>query len=72
MLEKSKWQPQAVAILICKGIPVWHPLIRWWGRWRKIQSPISAKELLNDGWQPGPDLGKELQRLRQEEIDRFQ
>ena len=40
------------------------PLLRWLWRWRLIQSPVSAQELLRDGWSSGPALGEELRRQR--------
>ena len=40
------------------------------GRWREIKSPVPALKLIEQGWQSGPALGAELQRLRLEEIDR--
>ncbi len=63
-LEDQKWSPEAVALLACKGHKVWHYLIRWWGRWRHIRPSVSASELIKKGWEPGPKLGKEIQRLR--------
>ena len=40
------------------------PLLRWLWRWRLIQSPVNAKELLAQGWSRGPELGQELRRRR--------
>ena len=45
-------------------------LLRWWGRWRKIKSPKSARHLLASGWSSGPALGQELNRLRREAQDK--
>ena len=39
-------------------------LLRWLWRWRLIQSPVSAQDLLRDGWSSGPALGAELRRQR--------
>ena len=36
---------------------VWKPLLRWWGRWRHVQAPVTARELLAQGWSAGPELG---------------
>ena len=45
------------------------PLLRWLMRWRLIQSPLSAKELINQGLSAGPALGARLQELRAEAIN---
>ena len=68
-LENGPWSPGAIAVYICEGGILWRPLIRWWGRWRQIKSPITPKELIQEGWQPGPELGAELTRLRKEILD---
>ncbi len=69
-IESRSWSAPAIAISICNGTSIWRVLLRWWGRWRRIKSPISARELIQKGWQPGPRLGKELSRLRKELIDK--
>ena len=69
-LEANSWQPEAVALCVCLGVPMWRPLLRWWGRWRQVKSPVSAQALIDQGWRPGPALGAELQRLRLELIDK--
>ena len=63
-LEGRGWSPQAVALTVAQQPPQWRPLLRWWGRWRHIQSPQSARQLIAEGWQPGPGLGEELRRRR--------
>ncbi len=68
-LEVPDWSPQAVAITISKGGILWQPLLRWFQRWRYINSPTSAKQLLQNGWEPGPGLGFELKRLREEQLE---
>ena len=45
------------------------PLLRWLLRWRLIQSPLSAKELMNQGLSAGPQLGSRLKELRAEAIN---
>ena len=45
-------------------------LSQWLSIWRNIKSPISAKELIDQGWKPGNKLGSELTRLRYKEIDK--
>ena len=69
-LEGQVWRSEAVALSICMALPMWRQMLRWWARWRKIKSPVPALKLIEQGWQSGPALGAELQRLRLEEIDR--
>lgn len=58
-------QPQLVLLQLGPGSQPWRrPLLRWLWRWRLMQSPVSAKELLNQGWSRGPELGQELRRRR--------
>ncbi len=67
-LEQQAWGAEAVALLVTQNPLQRRPLLRWWGRWRHCTSPFTAKELLAQGWQPGPELGKELQRLRRQRL----
>ncbi len=68
-LEKGSWGVDSVALTICLGKQHWPKLLHWWGKWRHITSPISANSLLEQGWEAGPQLGQELERLRFIEID---
>ncbi len=68
-IEKLNLSPNAIALSICFRVKIWRPLLRWWGRWRLVESPISAKQLLHEGWKPGPEIGKELNRLRAKKLD---
>ena len=63
-LEGGGWPPQTVALMVTLRPAAWRPLLRWWGRWRHLQSPQSARQLMAEGWQPGPTLGEELRRRR--------
>ena len=67
-LEQQAWGAEAVALLVSQNPPQRRPLLRWWGRWRHCTSPLTAKDLLAQGWQPGPALGAELQRLRRQRL----
>ena len=71
IIESQNWHPDAVALAICNANPMWRKLLKWWNRWRFIKSPISAKELIKIGWEPGPKLGKHLQKLRREKLDNY-
>jgi poly(A) polymerase len=73
-LEQRGVAPDAVAYAVCllaadsATSGVWKPLLRWWGRWRHVQSPVTARELLAQGWSAGPELGAELRRLRRQRL----
>ena len=58
-------QPTQTLLLTGPNFSPWRrPLLRWLLRWRLIQSPVSAQELLSHGWTSGPALGEELRRQR--------
>ena len=63
-LEQRRWQPEAVALAVTLQPKPWKRLLRWWGRWRRIQAPQTARDLIASGWQPGPAIGEELRRQR--------
>ena len=63
-LEQQGWQPEALALVVTLRPQQWKPLLRWWGRWRSIQAPQKARDLIAAGWQPGPGIGEELRRQR--------
>jgi poly(A) polymerase len=69
-LETKGWMPETVVLMVCSQPPQWKPLLRWWGRWRHLKSPRTARDLIADGWLSGPALGNELHRLRLEELKR--
>ena len=41
----------------------------WLNKWRYIESPIKGDDLINQGWEVGPDLGIEIKRQRMKLID---
>ena len=69
-LEARGAKAESVALLICQMPIQWKALLRWWGRWRKMKAPKTARQLLDLGWSPGPALGQELRRLRREALDK--
>ena len=69
-IEQKGWSPEVVALALTLKPRQWKPLLRWWGRWRRIQAPQTAHDLIAIGWQPGPAIGEELRRQRSEEQDR--
>ena len=69
-LEHQGCSPEAVALAVTLRPPQWKPLLRWWGRWRRIQAPNTARDLIAAGWQSGPAIGAELRRQRSAAQDR--
>ena len=63
-IEQRGWPPEVVALVVTLKPKQWKPLLRWWGRWRQIQAPQTARDLIAAGWQPGPAIGEELRRQR--------
>jgi poly(A) polymerase len=63
-IEQQGWPPEVVALVVTLKPKQWKPLLRWWGRWRRIQAPQTARDLIAAGWQPGLAIGAELRRQR--------
>ena len=71
-LESPGLSPEAVALQISLGGLHWRPLLRWWGRWRHLRSPIPAQALIQEeGLRPGPALGQRLKALRFQALDQL-
>ena len=75
LLEAPGCSADAVALgLVCSagGMQPWRqwrrPLLRWWWRWRHIQAPLQASDLIAQGLKPGPALGARLRQLRAEAL----
>jgi poly(A) polymerase len=59
----------AVALALAAGIGPRRPLLRWWLRWRHLQAPFTAGELMErENLGPGPALGQRLRQLRAERL----
>ena len=67
-IEAGRWSPESVALAVLDNPPWRRPLLRWWGRWRHVVSPISASELIAQGVSPGPRLGEALRREREQAL----
>ncbi|WP_231856959.1 MULTISPECIES: CCA tRNA nucleotidyltransferase [unclassified Synechococcus] len=65
-IEAGRWSVEAVALAVLDNPPCWRPLLRWWGRWRHVASPVSARELMAEGLRPGPELGEALRQGREQ------
>ncbi|WP_269622372.1 CCA tRNA nucleotidyltransferase [Prochlorococcus marinus] len=70
LIESHTLNPNAIAISISLGKPLWRYLLHWWGRWRHIKSKTTAQNLMKKGWSEGPELGMELKRLRDMELNK--
>ena len=72
LLEGHGNFPEAVALALVAGDGPRRPLLRWWFRWRHLQPPCTAAELMDrEGLAPGPGLGERLRQLRAEQLDRL-
>ena len=69
LLEEHGWVPEAVPLALAAGLGPRRPLLRWWLRWRRLRSPLPARELIAMGLSPGPALGRRLAELRQQRLD---
>jgi poly(A) polymerase len=67
-LEAPGGSPEAVLLALVMGTAPRRPLLRWWLRWRHLRAPVSAADLIGRGVRPGPALGQELRRLRQQRL----
>ena len=68
-VEGRGWSPELVALAVALRPPQWKSLLRWWGRWRHVKPTRTARELLEEGWQPGAALGAELRLLRRRALE---
>ena len=68
-LEIRSWSAESVALTVAMGVSCWRPLLRWWGRWRKIASPLSAKDLIAGGMVSGPEIGVVLHQARLKKLE---
>jgi poly(A) polymerase len=67
-LEAPGGSAEAVLLALVTGTAPRRPLLRWWLRWRHLKAPHTAAELIARGVKPGPALGEELRRLRQQRL----
>ena len=69
LIEDAKWQADSIGLAICQEITLYQPLLLWFKRWRLIKSPISAKDLIAQGWEPGPSIKRKLKELREKKLN---
>jgi poly(A) polymerase len=73
LLEGSGLSAEAVALAIAAGAVPRRPLLHWWGRWRHLEAPLTAQQLMQrEQLQPGPQLGLRLRQLRAERLDQLE
>lgn len=68
LLEEPGHGADAVALALAAAVGPRRPLLRWWLRWRHLQAPITAAQLLAAGVRPGPELGERLRRARRQRL----
>ncbi len=71
IIEDINPNPYSVALAACITDSARKPLLNWWTYWRKVTPDITAKNLLENQFEEGPLIGKELNRLRLLKIDRL-
>ena len=65
-------QPELVVALALSTRSVHRrPLIHWLWRWRHVQPDVTAQDLLQQGWSPGPALGATLKARRAERLNQL-
>ena len=69
VLEEINADEASFILEICKKNHFRKYLSSWLYNWKNIESPIKGDELINQGWQPGPELGIEINRQRMKLID---
>ena len=70
LLEAPGFSAEVVALALASGLGPRQPLLHWWLRWRHVQAPFTASDLMaKEGLKPGPALGARLRQLRVERLD---
>ena len=54
---------------ICRDNPLKEYLKSWLFNWKNIESPIKGDDLIARGWEPGAEIGIEINRQRMKLID---
>jgi len=68
-LEQWPQAVEAVPLALAVGAVPRRPLLAWWLRWRFLDAGVQARDLLAQGFTPGPALGQRLRELRRQRID---
>ncbi len=70
-IEQKNLDPETVKLLICEGGKFWRPFLRWLIIYRYIKSNKNGEVLKKEGWKTGKVMGKEIKRLRYDQIDNY-
>ena len=68
-LEEINANEASFILEICQENPLKEYLQLWLYNWKNIKSPISGDDLIAKGWEPGPEIGIEINRQRMKLID---
>lgn len=55
-LERRRCATEVVALAVLDHTEFRRPLLRWWGRWRHVTATLRARDLIDQGFQPGPGV----------------
>ena len=69
VLEAINANESSFLLEICRNNHFKKYLACWLNKWRHIESPITGDDLINQGWETGPNLGIEIKRQRMKLID---
>ena len=67
-LEQYPEPAQLIPMALACGDQPRRPLLRWWLRWRHVKPEVTARDLLNAGLAPGPQIGVRLRELRAQRL----
>ncbi len=70
-IEDNNLDPETIKLLISESILFWRELLRWLLIHRFIKSSKNGKNLKEEGWEEGKDIGDEIKRLRYLNIDNY-
>ncbi len=70
-IESTFKDEDTIKLIICDGGLLWKQFFKWLFIYRHIQSNKSGNQLIKEGWLEGKAVGKELRRLRYEQIDKY-
>ncbi len=71
ILEQRNSYKHSLALEICINNPLKKYLLNWLNNWSQLDSPIKGDDLLAKGWEPGPEIGIEINRQRMKLIDKL-
>ena len=70
-IEEHHLDIETIKLIISEGGIFWKSFFRWLFIYRFIKSKKDGETLKKEGWKPGKEMGKEIQRLRYLEIDKL-